>query len=416
MMDAASVRDEAVISTATPCETETARMQPRSGARSKARIRLLMLSSLVALPYRVMRVARGAGAEVYVLGGPAANGLRLSRSCTRFLACRRPIAGERDGALAHEINRAIAAFGIAMVIPGDAQAARSLLASRDLLDAPCFPSPDLKQFDYLNNKWHFTTLCRSLGVCCPKSWLVRDASELKAKLADGEIPLPAMAKPLNYDGGLGVIKLEPQALGEKLAAIDYAPLIVQEFIAGDDIGASIYCVAGEIRAFVAHRLTPAVYHAFDDPGIFAVLQRLMRRVRADGVLNFDMRVTPGGRIYYLECNPRFFFKMNLSMLAGINFVALALPGSMRSGLVRAQGDVRMPRALAAAALRTPRRLTRRDFAMLWHVWGDPLFRLREKLGIDRKHPNDAIKARHFPKAEVETAGSESWPELVCPNV
>ncbi len=122
----------------------------------------------------------------------------------------------------------------------------------------------------------------------------------------------------------------------------------------------------------------------------------MARMGVDGVFNFDMRLAPDGSIYYLECNPRFFFKINLSMLAGVNFVAM---GMAAAGLATAAPEaverVRLPKALAAAALTAPWTITARDLKMLWYLGRDPISSLRETLGIDWEYPEAMASRRHF---------------------
>ena len=372
----------------------------RAGAARQAaratRPRVLMVSSLISMPYRVMRVARDAGTDVYVLGNAMSQCLTHSRFCRKFVPTDIPITGERNGELADEINRWVRWFGIDMVLPGDVQATRSLIATRELIEAPLFPMPTLEQFDALNDKWFFTKLCGELGIQTPKSRHIADTAQLREELAAGRIALPAIVKPVNHDGSLGVIRLDPDKALAQTVKIDYGPMIVQEFIEGRDIGASVYCERGEIKAFIAHELKRATYHALDDARIYGALARLMARMGVDGVFNFDMRLAPDGTIYYLECNPRFFFKINLSMLAGVNFVGLGLKALSRPTPNLERGaTVRLPKALAETALIAPWKITARDVKMLWYLWSDPISSLRETLGIDWEYPEAMTRHRHF---------------------
>src|SRR6185437_3282684 len=282
------------------------------------------------MPYRVMRCAIDAGADVYVLGNAMSACLAHSRYCKKFVATDVPITGEADPQLANEINRWVSWFGIDMVLAGDVQATRSLIAMRGKIDANLFPMPTLEQFDRLNNKWFFTQMCGELGIKTPRSRTIADAEQLRAELVAGRIALPAIAKPINHDGSLGVIRLDPDNALAQTVKIDYGPIIVQEFIEGRDIGASIYCERGEIKAFIAHELRRATYRSLDDPNIYRTLAKIASHMGIDGVFNFDMRLAPDDTVHYLECNPRFFFKINLSMLAGVNFVRMGLNATGRA--------------------------------------------------------------------------------------
>jgi predicted ATP-grasp superfamily ATP-dependent carboligase len=354
----------------------------RSFVERRARRNILMVCSLYALPYRVMRCIAASDANVYVLGGPGSSGLRHSRYCKAFVSSARSEFGERDHALAHEINLCVRDFGIDMVVPGGAGATRALVANKDLVEAACFPLPGLEQFDLLNDKWNFTQLCIAQGIACPKSTHFADRAELMRSLERGALRFPSIAKPLGQDGGHGVLKLQHSDARSQFERIDYRPIILQEFIEGDDIGASVYCERGEIRSFIAHSLKSGIYRTFLDPRIVDAISRILGPLKADGVYNFDMRLTPGNEIYFLECNPRFYFKIALSMAAGINFVHLGLdaaanvPASLPHGT-----QVRRPWALALS-LRKPWTITSLDIGLFLSLLKDPVSYVRESLRID----------------------------------
>jgi biotin carboxylase len=375
-------------------------------AIAERRFTVLLVASLISLPYRVMRTVEATGADIVVLGGAASRGLRYSRYCRKFIPLEREVTGERDPDLARDINRAVGAHGIDMVLPADATATRALLAVKDLIDAPCFPSPSLRQFDYLNDKWHFYNLCLALGIPVPPSQLVADAAQLRAKLEAGAIALPAIAKPVNHDGGLGVLKLESDTALSQVARIDYGPVVVQNYIEGEDLSASVYCRDGRITHFIAHQLKRSTYRTVEDPRIRPALARIMAHMGTSGVYNFDMRLTPDGKLFFLECNPRFFFSMNLALAAGVNFVRQGLTGVAGPREPSPGTAVRKPKALALALLR-PWTVRRRDLGMLWHLWSDPISQLRELFGIDWEKPGHV---RHFP-TPIEDEFTALEPEL-----
>ena len=98
-----------------------------------ARTRLLMVATLFGMPYRVMRCAQACNAEIYVLGTSGAWPLRFSRYCRRFFPSDCIVHGDRDEALALEINHLVQKLGITMVLPADAPSTRALIACGDLL-------------------------------------------------------------------------------------------------------------------------------------------------------------------------------------------------------------------------------------------------------------------------------------------
>jgi len=90
-----------------------------------------------------------------------------------------------------------------------------------------------------------------------------------------------------------------------------------------------------------------------------------------------------GDVYWLECNPRFFFWTHMSLLAGIPFAEFGLPNWCVSGssTLPTGTNVRSFKA-AAVELARPWRLTRRDFGYLRFVLADPVPWVRETLGCE----------------------------------
>ena len=147
---------------------------------------------------------------------------------------------------------------------------------------------------------------RSLGLRCPRSQLVTDVSALRRAVKSGEISIPFVAKPLDFDGSQGVLSILRTVDLCKLDSIQYTPVIVQEFVAGIDVAASVYCNHGSVNAFVAHRLKRGTYFTFESDEIRAGVEKIVLATKAHGVMNFDMRIAHDGVVYWLECNPRLF--------------------------------------------------------------------------------------------------------------
>jgi predicted ATP-grasp superfamily ATP-dependent carboligase len=327
-----------------------------------------------------MRCARECDADVYVMGNLGARDLAVSRHCAKFVLSHAIINGSYDEGLALEINCLARELGVAMVLPADAPSTRALIACRHLLEVPCFPLPDLEQFDFLNNKWQFARLCGELGIRHPRTRIFSDIDALEAEIAAGGIACPAVVKALSLAGSQGLIVLNGGDATTQLKRVNYRPILVQEFVPGRDIGASVYCQDGKVTAFIAHELRRRVYRTFRNDAIFHDIERIAARVGAEGVYNFDMIAGDDGNIYYLECNPRFFFKINLSMLAGINFVALGLRDNRGLEVLRVPDGtvVRAPEA----TLISPRSwlsLTRKDRAAFSYLLVDPFYHIFEEL-------------------------------------
>lgn len=354
----------------------------RSSIGKSDPLRVLMVCNLFTMPYRVMRCAHEAGARVWVLGNEGASGIKYSRYCQEFSQAESQFDGQPRSETAAEINRHVEEFHIDLVMPGDASSTRTLIALKDSVRARCFPMPDLCWFDRLNNKWEFACICQSLGIRCPPTRLLPDRDAVISEIVAGRQPLPAIAKPINLEGGHGVIKLDRGDAIRQAQAIDYAPVLLQDFIEGEDIGASVYCESGQVLSFIAHRLARKIYSTFHSQEIENAVTNLMAYAGSDGVYNFDMRRTADGGVYFLECNPRIFYKINLSMVAGINFTLRGItPGGAIPASVPDGRRVRMPLAFAADLFK-PWTLSLRDLAMMKYLYSDPIPMVREWLRID----------------------------------
>lgn len=343
-------------------------------------LRVLLIASRFELPYRVLRCAQAGGAEVYVLGNPAAAPLRFSRHCKRFFLSKHLIQGQSDPALAMEISSIARRFSIEMIIPADDISMRTTITNEGLLQSPCFPHPTLSQFDILNNKWTFAELCREISLPHPSTRLLSDRSEVRLETQSCSPEHALIAKPLSLSGGEGIVVFDGTDSDERLQSISYRPILLQEFIYGGDLCATLYAREGSIQTFMAYSVHRKTYTAYHDERLYTDLARLVRHLDLDGVYNFDIRIKSDGSLYYLECNPRFFHKINLSMVAGINFVRIGLPSADPEPTtpMSAPVQVRLPQAAMRCA---PWRLTRRDFAMAAYFLSDPLPCLIEKLRL-----------------------------------
>jgi predicted ATP-grasp superfamily ATP-dependent carboligase len=333
-------------------------------------------------PYRVLRCARATGAEIYVLGNAGARALRFSRYCQQVFISDCIIHGGRDEALALEINCLTGKLGIAMVMPADAPSTRAVIASRNMIEAPCFPLPRLEAFDLLNNKWSFAQLCVELGIRHPVARMLPDVATFARELAMGDWEYPLIAKPLDRNASAGVVVIDGVDSEKRLTAINYRPILVQKFVSGQDIGASVFVRGGSVEAFVAHWYRNGVYCTFQDNQIYSDIAKIASHLNLDGVYNFDMILAPDGSVYFLECNPRFFYKINQSMIAGINFVEHGIPYARLpvTGAIQPGVQVRFPKALLRSLVFSGQ-CTKRDLAMVSYLFSDPWPFLIEKLNL-----------------------------------
>lgn len=313
-------------------------MPEKSGSASGVEKRCLILASGSRLQYRTLRCAAEYFSQVCVLGTSEARPLSSSRACGTFLEA--PVSKENFQDLPPDlVNRICVERGIGYVLPSDSATTRYLTVVRNRLDARCYPVPPTEVFDILDNKFLFSELCRELELPYPHSHLAEGEAALVAMANRGQIRSPSVAKPLSMAGSFGVTKLVWNSPGELLGQIKYQPILVQDYIAGTDISAFFLCRGGADTAWVMYHKDQEKTEFLDMPPVLEACRAINRHFSYDGVLGFDIRISPDGSFYFLECNPRFWYNMHITQMAGLNFVALGFEESQPSGTVLSIRDV-----------------------------------------------------------------------------
>ena len=331
---------------------------------------LLLCTAFDALQYRVLRCAAAFAHHVLVLGPASAQRLARSRFCAGFVLAASLEGSPDPDRVRRDVDQVAAARDVGLVVPGDGRAVR-LLGQLGRLRAPSYPVPDPLTFDRLADKWRFAGLCSALGLRAPPSRLYQRREELAGDLAGGALATPLVVKPTDQSGGRGVHVLRSPADARLVRRLSYRPLLVQPFVDGQDICLSAFCRAGRILHHVVYRKRGAdcIFESSDE--LVELAGQVIAHVGHDGVINFDARLDGTGRIHMIECNPRFWYTMDMTLLAGLNFVRLGcdevLPGPRpRIGAVlKSKGS--LVRSLGA-----PWTLTALDVSNLLHKLRDPI--------------------------------------------
>jgi hypothetical protein len=331
--------------------------------------KLLILASGSRLPYHVLRCASVLGHRGYVAGSGTARLLATSRYCKRYFDVCFDI--DKYEVAAYELNAIVSKIGADWIIPSDAVTTRFLGTVKHLMITNAFPVPSPLVFDTLNDKSRFICLCSQLGIPHPKSILVARKDELSSALDRAGIGTPAVVKPLNRASGIGVFKFERNELSRIESLIDYKPILLQEFIEGEDISLSLFCRAGEPFAAVTYRRNDEFCDFLQNGSFLEYGLAITRHMKFEGVINFDARVSPEGSVILLECNPRFFFPVHPTMIAGINFVQLGLD---QSTPCRPNACITLIKRVRWTKMRdifTPWKIEVHDLSMLLYKLRDP---------------------------------------------
>ncbi|MGH3840184.1 MAG: ATP-grasp domain-containing protein [Pseudonocardiaceae bacterium] len=343
------------------------RRSDTSSGSVAAGISAVLLASDPGMAFAAARCLRFAGMRFRLLGAaryPAVRTMLVCRGATRVTMG--PTRSEPGTAL-EQLQAALAESPDAVAVPAGLAATFYLARHATALPAsqvfPLSPEPLLQQ---VHGKWEFSALCRSLGVRHPRTALVERAEDLR----DLPLELPVVVKPLEAEGSRGVRVVHDRAtltrLVDRVAGAGLLPVLLQEFVAGDDMGVSVVADHGRV---VACRLqSPAEggrLDYLDRPDALELARTLVAGTDYHGVANIDLRCSAADdQLYALEWNPRLYATSHQSCYAGMNPVALGISLArsqpLTLDLLRAT-DVLRPGTAA-------RRLLRREPVSLASRW------------------------------------------------
>jgi biotin carboxylase len=371
-----------------------------AAALAKPRTVLLLAYEFVA-QYRVLRCAAMAGAKVHVMGPPQTRALAFSRFCAAYhpysfgrQSHRRQKDQPDPAAMAADIDALCRANRIDMVLASDVVTTRLLGTIAPFLKTPSFPVPEPSTFDALATKNAFMAFCRERGLPQPEGQIFDTVEALEQALENGKVRYPAIFKPVDRAGSIGVERVDRHNVIHAVARIDYAPILVQDFIEGEDRCITIMALNGKVTKEVVYWHPGGIFRFGEEPALSKIVTDLAHELNLSGVYNFDARVDAEGRVWMIECNPRFFFNMDVVAVAGMNFAALDdnIPGVP---VTLAHDDMRVPLATARDLLRghLPDANDRR---MLKHWLKDPLVFVLVSLAYSRRwrfEPAERLAAR-----------------------
>jgi glutathione synthase/RimK-type ligase-like ATP-grasp enzyme len=371
-------------------------------------VRILILATGFKPQYRVLRCASALRHEVFVAGQAGALLLGFSRYCTRLYRC--DFQNWHQSKVVEFINSLIERLGIDVVLPSDAITTTLLARIGSELTSKVYPVPPERLFERLGNKDSFMKLCSTLGVRHPRSLLVRDPHELKKIVSRGEFTAPFVVKSVNRSGGDGIFRvLNGRDLQSISKMIDYAPILIQEYVPGSDISLSLFCSSGKPIAAVVFERDSKSFRCVSHASFRAEAERIAAATQFDGVINFDGILTASGEVVFLECNPRFFYSMDLVMLAsGINFVGTGLGDEAgRADGERDVHPIRLWRSIASSIF-SPWRLENSDLSFVRYTLADPVAAVLLATSFDLRFPAAAAALSAY--ALRRTARARALPQ------
>ncbi|MFN8156396.1 MAG: ATP-grasp domain-containing protein [Candidatus Nanopelagicales bacterium] len=241
-----------------------------------------------------------------------------------------------DPALLETLQRALELSPSTVVVPAGLPATFFLSRHQDALPArQVFPVSSYDVLLELDDKWRFGELLGRLLQPHPGTTLVTSLEQAREIPVDDRLVL----KPLAAEGSLGVrvvsSSAELVAAIEPIEAAGLMPVLVQEFIPGDDMGVNVIADHGEVLGTRVQKFEADGRLSFlDRPDAVAIATAVVKETGAHGVFNFDLRRDEAtDRLFMTECNPRIYATSHKSAYSGMNPVALGVELA-RAGRVR----------------------------------------------------------------------------------
>ena len=266
-------------------------------------------------------------AHCAVISGRGTGSLRLSRLCTSYADL--DFYGSDDQRFIEIVNAFAVRNADTVLVAGDCQAMKMVnRVHKSLLVGFC-PAPDTDMLTMLEDKWSFYQFCKEHGLTVPTTEFVSGKSELNFAAVAERLGLPFVVKPLDQVASYGIEVINDEQHYKKSIldnrAYQYAPLIVQRFVRGKDIGLNLLSIHGRVKALACQEPNGTRVRFFANRSLEQVAHVIASKSHYHGVMNVDARIEDRtGTIYLFESNPRVWRSHYASVWCGYNFCGESL--------------------------------------------------------------------------------------------
>lgn len=226
---------------------------------------------------------------------------------------------ETPGPFVEALLRLVRDARVDLLLPVNSREMDALMPAKAEFGAALAYWGPLDAYLTLHRKDRLHALAHSLGIRVPARFATTD-----------EIAPPAVAKPVARSAAKDVQYLEDRADVERFRARkDAAEFVVDEYVAGEGVGYSVFAKGGVVVAGYGHRRLAefptsggsSVYReGWDDPRMRDVAERLVAATGWSGFAMFEWKRTPQDGLVLLEANPRLWGSVHQPLAAGVDLL------------------------------------------------------------------------------------------------
>lgn len=272
----------------------------------------------------LLRTAAVNNRTAVVIARYGCGSLRFAAACTKFHEISLSNMTHRLLESLHQLK--IDTKSCSMVPAGDI-ATTALINASACAELKTFPLPSLDVSSRLGSKDKFAEICLEVGARIPTTEAVENKHSLSNFINGSQIPYPIIVKPVNMSGGIGIKVVKNAAQLQSIIddkTFNFSPLVVQEYIDGEDVGLSLLAKKGFItHAYVQHRSKSG--DRFPPmPELVNQVKKLVHKEDYSGPAHVDARLGRDGKLYLIEFNARFWASVHISDYLGVDLLGLGL--------------------------------------------------------------------------------------------
>ncbi|MEZ5757094.1 MAG: ATP-grasp domain-containing protein [Emcibacteraceae bacterium] len=295
----------------------------------KSSLKVALLAGMESIDFKVLYCLYREFNNIYVISNDKESILKSSRYKKKYIYIPWSAKSEDQENNIAAIKDFFDENGVDFIITGGCDSSIFLDKYKDSFpNQKFFPTLDYKTLQQIDHKWTFTEKLVKEDIPTPKTFYIDKESkidETSRKRIEQEIGFPLMVKPVLSDGSLGVRKIKSfDALRDHIFgehAYNDFPLVIQKFVEGSDASFCYLALNGEVLHFcIKVFLNEDEVEYYDHPEIEALGRKIIKFYKMTGPGNFDIRIDKHtGKIYVIECNPRFWRSVTASMWCGLNY-------------------------------------------------------------------------------------------------